>query len=488
MDKQKIARYIAALNFDVLRKYCEENDIDWRVVKSFDFETPEQVYDCLSAFVSNKIPLNILFLNPDVWGIYLCSIVEEKFLNGMRLLLQIGNPANILYFFNMCYKFGLSAIEDQDYDAILKLYLVAFPHLSFFLNETYDDMEYPTVVVDAFNLCKIKKSAVKKQDTQTGDTVFDTLNSEKSKSVRPVTESQEAFNYWCTSPECDVNFSLKIDGINTKVIFDEVKGGLQLALSRGRATKSVDYTQAFKNYLKFTSVDAPNIKGRITGESFLTRTDLEFIKSKYPEKEFKTPKSTAMSMLRAADNFDFEDYQRLSFCAFNYNELRTDLAFDKLNELGFTTPPNITVKSGNIPRDSLENFNEWLDKNVFQVLWQQGFERGIASDGVVMQLLLDSERDRSDVYSDNNIALKYSLWQAVPYESEVEEIIVEQKRVEASIVLIIKPVITRDSNTATRVGVGSPDILINDNIRVGDKIRFERKSEAYNVYLNKVET
>ena len=71
------------------------------------------------------------------------------------------------------------------------------------------------------------------------------------------------------------------------------------------------------------------------------------------------------------------------------------------------------------------------------------------------------------------------------YQSIVTRIIFEQRRVEASIVLEVEPVVMRDHNTATRVGVGSPDILIRDDVRLGDTIEFERKSEAYNVYLRK---
>ena len=128
-----------------------------------------------------------------------------------------------------------------------------------------------------------------------------------------------------------------------------------------------------------------------------------------------------------------------------------------------------------------------MNTHVLDPLYEQGNKLGIGSDGVVMYLLADINTERKDKYSDSNIAIKYGHWAAATYVSRVTGIVFEQRRVEASIVLEIEPCLTRDMNTATRVGVGSPDILIRDGIRIGDEIVFERKSEAYNVYLRKKE-
>ena len=59
----------------------------------------------------------------------------------------------------------------------------------------------------------------------------------------------------------------------------------------------------------------------------------------------------------------------------------------------------------------------------------------------------------------------------------------EQKRVNASVVLQIKPVVTKDFNVARRVSVGSPAILIHNKIVPGSEITFERKSQAINVLM-----
>ena len=43
--------------------------------------------------------------------------------------------------------------------------------------------------------------------------------------------------------------------------------------------------------------------------------------------------------------------------------------------------------------------------------------------------------------------------------------------------------ITNDGNIATRVNGGSLAILINNGIKIGSVIQFERKSSAYNVLV-----
>ena len=85
-----------------------------------------------------------------------------------------------------------------------------------------------------------------------------------------------------------------------------------------------------------------------------------------------------------------------------------------------------------------------------------------------------------------NVALKFSHWTESEYQSKVLDILFEQNRVEISVVLKIEPVTTRDFNVATRVGIGSPAILVHDGVKIGDTIAFTRKSEANNVYLRKV--
>lgn len=485
-NNYRIAEYLCALDDAACVSYCQQVGIPVLDVLPFEFESADEVYDCLKMFLSNGIPLSYLFLKSDVWSIYLKDITEERYHTAIDLVMSTGNPADIMLYFRACYRFGFPAIEDADSDVLHVLYAQAFPSLTFLKERSYDDDDYSGIIMDAIRMSGVRaqgKTSKVNLMNVTDNPAYDDLNTEKSKSIRPVVTPEEAFTFWCNSPVCRVHFSLKIDGVNTKALVDS--SGLKLALSRGRAADSIDYTEAIRCLLKEQNIDILALDGRITGESFVDLESLKVIQSRYPGKDYKTPKSTAMAMLRAPDNFLSEDYKYLSFYAFNYNDIKPNQAFEALSAAGIKTPPALEFDGEDIPRTSLEEFNTWMDENVLAPLYKAGEGLHIGSDGVVMFLLADIDTERKDQYSDSNIAIKYSYWAAATYSSRVVDIIFEQRRVEASIVLLIEPVVMRDGNTATRVGVGSPDILVSDGVQVGDVIAFERKSEAYNVYLYK---
>lgn len=473
-------------------KYCEIREIPEEKIEPAALDTPEAVFQCMGDFIAEGIDLRYLFNVGDVWGVYLRALCPANFHDGINLMLKMGTPADLMYFFRACYRFGMSAMEDKTFDALEQIYYKYYPELGFLMDQTYDEDQYGSLVADAIRMSNVRGTrragaASRSTGSVHADPVYADLNSEKSTSIRPVVSPEEAFEFWKNAPICRVHFSLKIDGINTKTQFSGKEDeGLQLAISRGRAADSIDYTEAMRRVLEAHDIDGEKLSGRITGESFVGLDVLPEIQKRYPDKDYKTPKSTAMAMLRAPENFCVDDYKYLSFRAFSIEGMNPADAFATLASAGMDTPPAMIVEGEVIPRDSLEHFSEWMDKNVLDYLYNQGQELGIGSDGVVMYLLADINTERADKYSDSNIAIKYGYWAAAKYQSQVKRIIFDQRRVEASIVLEIEPVVMRDSNTATRVGVGSPDILISDGVKIGDRIEFERKSEAYNVYLRKV--
>lgn len=490
-NKMRIAEYLGALDLSACAQYCTNANLQFCEVTPFEFNGPDDVFNCLRTFLGEGVSPHFLFKNADLWGSYLKSISDARFHNGIELALSTGNPADLIMYFRACYRFGFPVIDDKSFDVLEDLYISTYPALSFLEEQTYDDDEYNSIVMNAVkmsgvrNVGKSAAASLNKMNLADNPEYAD-LNTEKSTSIRPVITPEEAFEFWRNAPSCRVHFSLKIDGVNTKALFSSEEGkGLELSISRGRATDSIDYTEALKNALQSKGVTGEALFGRVTGESFVGLNDLKIIQNRYVDKDYKTPKSTAMAMLRAPGNFMVEDYKYLSFFAFDYNGMRPDKAFKELQAAGLQVPPYLIFDGKDIPRTSVEEFNNWLIPNVLDPMWDFGEKLGIGSDGVVMYLLADINTERNDKYSDSNIAIKYHHWAAATYVSRVKRIVFEQKRVEASIVLEIEPVVMRDKNTATRVGVGSPDILICDNVRVGDMIEFERKSEAYNVYLRK---
>ena len=489
-NPNKVAGYLYTLYPPACDLYCDQNLLDKYSILPLSLDTVEAVEDCIYLFEECGLPLEFLFYNQEVWGNYLKLITEPRYHAAIEMVLATQNPAELLSYFRACYRFGFPALDDPTSDKIERLYIETFPSLSFFLDQTYDDEEYSLIVTEAIKMSSVKVSKSGKTNYISSDALnsaeYAEMNTKKSTTIRPVISPEEAFEFWKNAPTCDVHFSLKIDGVNTKALFNEDGSGLKLAISRGRSADSIDYTDALNAMFKVKGIDTSKLHGLVTGESEVRPADLKKIVSRYPDRDYKTSKSTAMAMLRAPGSFLEEDFQYLTFSPFSCEDLRVDLAFAALEEAGLKTPPHMVVKGTDIPKTSVEEFDEWLTKNVLDMLWMQACQHGISSDGVVMYLIGDVFTERKDVYSDANIAIKYGYWASAEYTGTVDSIIVEQQRTTASIVLQIAPVVMRDGNTATRVGIGSPDILMRDNVRVGDKILFTRKSEAYDVYLKKL--
>lgn len=480
----KAVSFLAALDLDAAEKVAESLGVS--VGYPRNISTPDECIECLMAFADTGIWPGYLFNNYSVWSIYVKSLAEPRFHKALDLVMSMGGPADLILYLRSCYKFGYQVIPDQEYDALERLYLSTYSNLSYLNEHTNDDFSLTSQLVkDAVGMSGFRNSKESSAIRVSGS--YDSLNSEKSTSVKPVRSSEEAYSYLLSvsNTRPDTHWSLKVDGFNTKCLF-KTDTGLEVAISRGRASDSWDYTEAISRVLNKCNADLRALSGKVTGESIVDPAALDILRAKYPGKDYKTPKSTAGAMLRSPQSFDINDYQYLHFYPFELEEVPKDRAFELFTQAGLTPPPAKRYQYKDIPLDSLEQFSAWLESEIMDPLWDASVKQGIGSDGVVLQLLTDVENDRADKYSDLNIALKLSHWTEADYVSTVREILFEQRRVEMSVVLVIDPVTTRDLNVATRVSVGSPAILVKDNVRVGDRISFTRKSEAINVYTKKV--
>lgn len=481
----KVAAVLRALDEKACRDYCEGNKLLYIAVEEVDLTTPERVLSALGTLMEAGIWLGYLFNRSDVWSIYILSIAEERFKTPLALVLQIGSPDDLIVYLRACYKFGYQAISDQEYDALERFYLQTYPALSYLNERVNEDGRYSDVVQTAIRMTMPKSAKGDSPKSVPVDGTYGALNFEKSTSIMPVRSYKEAYDFVKKAPVCPTHWSLKMDGFNVKVLMKVDGSGLEVALSRGRATDSWDYTEAMQRIIKTHGVDVSKLKGKITGESLVDVEALDYLRTKYPGKDYKSPKSTAGAMLRAPQQFEEGDYKYLRFIPFEYGEHMKDESFRLLREAGMTPPPEIVVPAGEVPLGSLDEFSTWLDVTILDPLWEAGGARQGESDGVVLQLLTTIEGDRADKYSDLNIALKFSHWTESQYVSTVKRIIFEQQRVVMSVVLEVEPVTTRDLNVATRVNVGSAAILVKDGVKVGDTISFTRKSEAINVYEGK---
>jgi len=484
-QKYEVASVLKTLNEKACKEYCEQHGLEFIRVADFEIEDAEQVIVALRVLLDDGQWPGYLFNRSDLWGIYILSIAEERFKVPLLLVLQLGAPDDLIVYLRACYKFGYQAISDEEYDALERFYLNTYPALSYLNEQVNEDTRYSDVVQEAIRLSVSKAAKATPAKMVEVEGIQGALNFEKSTSIMPVRSYKEAYDFVKAAPVCRTHWSLKIDGFNVKAVMKEDGTGIDVALSRGRATDSWDYTEALRRVLTAQGVDVTKLSGKITGEALVDVDALDYLRAKYPGKDYKSPKSTAGAMLRAPQFFEESDYKHLRFRPFDYKELMKDEAFAQLTAAGMTPPPAIIIPAGEIPLGSLEEFSAWLDTTILDPLWIAGGERQGESDGVVLQLLTTIEEDRADKYSDLNIALKFSHWTESTYVSTVKEIIFEQQRVLMSVILIVEPVTTRDLNVATRVSVGSAAILVKDGVKIGDKISFTRKSEAINVYEGK---
>lgn len=465
-------------------EYWGASTSDFYGISSQPIESAQNCLECLECFLEQGVWPGYLFGNAEAWSLFLKSISEERYHTAIDLLTQHAGPGDLMLYFRATYRMGFPAIPDQEYDILERFYLSTYPALDYLTKQTQDDDVLPPLVKEAIRLSGRRDSAGgTKISTVALEGQAAALNAEKSTSIKPVRSYPEAYEYLLQATPATTHWSLKVDGVNTKCQFEN--GSLTVALSRGRASDSWDYTEAVSRMFKAHGWDMSKLDGKLTGETIVDLSALAALQQKYIDKDYKSPKSLAGAMLRAPQKFDEEDYSGLILYPFEYAEQNKDVAFQKLKEIGMELPPERIAEWDSVPLNSLEEFSQWLDTTILDPLWEESQARQIGTDGVVLQLLSNEESERADKYSDLNIALKFSHWTEAEYVSRVVNIIFEQRRVEMSVVLEIEPVTTRDLNVATRVSIGSPAILVHDGIKIGDNIAFTRKSEAINVYLEK---
>lgn len=376
------------------------------------------------------------------------------------------------------YRIGDPIVTDAFYDkletAIRKGYYDVFKE---YLERTYDDDPVPTEFLASVG---IKPVYFVKQEGRKD--LYEYLNEDKSYSIKSVHGYKAAYEFFMTlrSNQLDFVASLKMDGVNTKMLYQN--GRFALSLSRGRnAGDSFDYTDNSAKVMP-ERMDFNLPLAKVTGESYVVAEGLEYLRQKYHKPDgYVTSKSAAISMLRVAH--DLNDYKYLRTRVFSAEGVADTLVgtFEYLQTQGVDTPPYIFFHWQDIPAD-YEEFKIWLKKEILDPIWQEG--QGIPSDGVVIEVNdLGWAGVENNQYVSRQLALKFEYWGNSYYKGVVKAIHVKQQRVNKSIRLEIETVKTIDGSKATYINSFSPSILFNSHASVGSTIYFERNSNAINVLL-----
>lgn len=311
--------------------------------------------------------------------------------------------------------------------------------------------------------------------------LFNYLNGDKSLSIQSVTSYIEAFDFFRNyrNLKKDIMTSIKMDGDFTKSLY--MNGNYRISLSRGRHNGvAFDFTKTLRHKLRPT-IQGQYAENRVSAECFVEEDYLPVLREKYKGTGYVTAKSAAISMLRV--EHAPEDYKHLRLVAFNISGLADtlDVMFDHAEELGFEVVPHKLIKWEDIP-EKFDDFCPWLKTNVMDYFYEN-FKQ-YPSDGIVAEVNdMNFIGTQKNQYTNRQLALKFEHWAFELYKGVVEEIIYEQKKVFASCRLRIRPMKTAGGTRAEFINGFSFNILLQEKIKIGSEIYFERNSDAVNILV-----
>ena len=364
------------------------------------------------------------------------------------------------------YRVGYPILSDSDYDGLNRL-IIRSNQLSEYVNRTYDDDPIPYNLIKEFSL----SSYLPKLGTMSRYSKY--LDEEKSLSISAVTNIDEVFDFVKKSRGQDLVLSLKVDGVNIKNLY--VDDTHELSMSRGRKGEGFDVTENARNVLP-QKIDNGNVMLKVFTEMVVPKVHLAELQQRYNPDKYKTPKSSALSMLRVRHtSYDYDKLQPYAFNAEGF-DCNTKLELlKKLEENGFKVVPYRGIKNEEIPSDR-DKFNQWFTNLADEMYFKY---KDIPSDGLVFEIdNLNFVDEINGQYSNRNIAVKLGYWKFDCYESIVTDIIFEQQRINKSCRINIKPIITNDGATVSFINGYNPSIIIENNINIGSKVKFERHSNT----------
>lgn len=340
------------------------------------------------------------------------------------------------------------------------------------------DEEYEKVLVDAYrktkNLDNLELDLEDEED-EIAIKIKDMIDEDPPKSIRPVENLAEAYNWFQKMKGIELCASLKIDGINLRLFY--VNGNLEYCCTRGRSGNVIDYTRVIKgivpNYLEFDGIP---FTGKVRGECYTQPDKLEYLRSKYPA-DYVVPRTAAKTMLSVPHYKD--DMKYLKYISFN-NDV-TDNLFDKLDKFGnkgFDIVPKRIIKyEGN----DIKDFTDWISE-ILMEMHKKEIDLGLKCDGLVVEVNNphEFEKLRADSnYDEGNLALKIGPWEPEVYEAKIKSLVMfrEENKIQFNCKAYIEPVTISSGITITTVNMFNLGLLQQYGVKEGDTIRFIFKND-----------
>lgn len=378
------------------------------------------------------------------------------------------------------YAQGNPIMEDGAYDDLIR----TLTSQGVVMNPIYEDDLPPVELLERIGLSPEQITDVLGREQVITDNTG-ILDDAHSLSIASYDNESEAYEWFKSKPSGTVfTCTPKIDGINTKTGYSNANGvySLELSLSRGNASESLDYTGATQQMLpnKFGTQDAlGNLI--VYGEGYVTKSSREYLNSKYVDeykKPLKTDRGMALSMLRRSTMYAPEDYEHLHILVFRTNQgnsLAESIDFAK--QAGFETVPYITEA---IDTSSFASWQVGI-KRIMDYLLAYALKKEWVLDGVVVEVNdrnVSSHGEVQNNYSSENRAMKFWHWKPGEYIAQVVDIEIDQQNEASNCVAIIDTVTTSSGKEVRRVNLFNPAVLLDNEILVGSYIKFIYKNET----------
>lgn len=410
--------------------------------------------------------------------------MTDKLLSELR-----QNPRDLVVLASWYYKCGMPIISDHEYNILTSA-----------IGDTevvWDEIDKPVELMQKYGINENAITYKEIGNNEYYNEYIESLYDAGTRSIKPAYDYRDVYERMISlmSITDELCVSLKVDGVSTRNIIENNNGkwNLVASLSRSRESKGFDYTDGMKLAVQ-NDLTLPDNVGEIHersgkrvlfafGEAYVKRSALEYLREKYGMQDtWKTPRSTALSMLRAT--VYEEDYKYLKFMCFKLSTGST-LAemFETASEAGLDVVPYEVIKTRDIPVDYKEWerwFNELLNKyHNIQV------KDDIEADGIVVAINNQGAFNRLGVsnnskYNNGMFSCKVGPWGSSLYYSTVKNLLFENEgnTSEFSVVAEIEPVVVSTGNTVSRVNCFNLKILVDNDISIGSRICFEYKSAS----------
>lgn len=399
------------------------------------------------------------------------------------------NPKDLIVIASWFYKNGMPIIEDSEYNVLSRTYGDTI--------EVWDDVGKPEELLNKYGIDTSDIEYKEIGDNPFFNEYMDSLYDAGTKSISPCYDYEQIYSRMLSfiSMTDEICVSLKVDGVSTRNIIeqkDDTDWELVASLSRSRESRGFDYTDGMKlvnKDLTFPkdSGEVHEVSGKRVlfafGEAYVERTALEYLRNKYNmQSTWKTPRSTALSMLR---NLILpEDYKYLKFKCFKLStgESLSEM-FETAKNAGLDVVPYEVIKTADIPTD-IREWRVWFNNLVTKYHNIQETQ-DIEADGIV--IAINNQTKFNNLGSTNNskynngiFSCKVGPWGSQLYYSKVKKLLFENNgnTSEFSVVAQIEPVVVSTGNTVSRVNCFNLKILVDNNITEGSTICFEYKSAS----------